>query len=299
MVRRSRPAEVALKIDEALGEESFKDLNALFVEHPEVSDMHTSPTGEQLDAFHLQLIASPYVQGLFSYGKLRLVLNTLEAGFQQWFLQNSAVQAREESLKRQKTKEREVRFIMRLAAILGPANRRIEVYVGAEQRGRLTSLVESLSNARPKLGYLLADEHFRESLASNTRVKTLEQLERDMVKALAWLRGADQFMDYPIDRAPKANAEDTTETTRQLGNRIADAAFRIYANCDESILLNTLSFGWLPTISKAQRVALIEGALQRKIGQYERRIPNEEYAGADLFGSWIVGRDIDPPWMVA
>jgi hypothetical protein len=136
-------------------------------------------------------------------------------------------------------------------------------------------------------------------LASDSRVRTLERLENDIVKALAWLRSADQFMTYPIDRAPKTGAEDTTETTRQLGNRIADAAFRIYANCDECVLLHSLSFNWLPKISKAQRETLIDGALQRKIGQYERRIPNEDYAGADLYGTWIVARDIDPPWMTA
>jgi hypothetical protein len=166
MARRARPAETTLKIDEMLGEESFRHLNALFVEHPEVSDMRSSPTGEQLDAFHPLLIASPYVHGLFSYGKLRSVLGSLEAGFQEWFRLHAAVQVREESLKRFKAKEREVRFIMRLAAILGPANRRIEVFVGAEQRARLVSLVDGLSSAQPKLGYLLADEQFRESLAA-------------------------------------------------------------------------------------------------------------------------------------
>jgi hypothetical protein len=40
-------------------------------------------------------------------------------------------------------------------------------------------------------------------------------------------------------------------------------------------------------------------ALERKLDQYDRRVPEEDYDGSDLYGRWNVSRSIDPPWMEA
>jgi len=143
---------------------------------------------------------------------------------------------------------------------------------------------------------LLDDEFFREDLAEGWRVKELKQLRDKIKKARPWLN----INPYrPVKRRNKEGIEQSTAPTRQITNRLADSAFRFYANCDTAIMNNLLKYPWLEPISKLTMADLIKAALETKTDQYNRREPREDYIGDDLYGDWAVSRDIDPPWMKA
>ena len=84
--QQAAAADRTALILQMMGDASFAALSELFAQHPEVSDMHTSPVPEVLYAFQAQLMESPYVQGLLRFGKLREALDALEAGYQQFRL---------------------------------------------------------------------------------------------------------------------------------------------------------------------------------------------------------------------
>ena len=167
---------------------------------------------------------------------------------------------------------------------------------GADQNERQEALVDALKDARGKLALLLQDEFFREDLAEDWRVAVLHRMLDDMTKAGNWLASESY---RPVKKQDKENVETSTSSTRQIANRLADACFRIYANCDEKVLKLLLAYEWLKPISVAQSKALILESLERKIDQFNRKLPNEDYVGTGLFGQWLVSRDIDPPWMAA
>lgn len=293
--RKAAAADQTALILQMMGDTSFAALSELFAQHPAVSDMHTSPASEVLYAFQAQLMESPYVQGLFRFGRLREALDALEAGYQA-FRHLHCVPVTDTALIEQKRKEREVRFIMRLAVLLGSAFRPIAVPANVDQNERQEALVDALKDARGKLALLLQDEFFREDLAEDWRVAVLHRMLDDMTKAGNWLVSESY---RPVKKQDKENVETSTASTRQIANRLADACFRIYANCDEKVLKLLLAYEWLKPISVAQSKALILESLERKIDQFNRKLPNEDYVGTGLFGQWLVSRDIDPPWMAA
>lgn len=275
-----------------MGQDSFDALSDLFARHPEVSDMRASPDPAVLDAFEAKLRTSSYVQGLFEFGNLRVALDALEAEYQK-LRERSVPRPSSGAVIERYRKEREVRFILRLAAVLGPAYGEIKVPSDAEQKVRQQELVDSLKAARGKLAELLRDEFFREGLATDWQVAVLRRMLDDMAKAESWL-GIETYR--PVHRI-HSNAETSTAPTRQIANRLADACFRIYANCDATILKSLLSYPWLQGIAKRAMTTLIQEALERKVDQFGRKLPNEDYVAEDLFGAWLVSRDIDPPWM--
>lgn len=293
--RKAAAADQTSLILQMMGDASFVVLSKLFDQHPAVSDMHTSPAPEVLNAFQARLMESPYVKGLFRFGRLREALDALEAGYQA-FRRLHCVPVTDAALVEQKRKEREVRFIMRLAAVLGPAFSAITVPANVEQNERQEALVDALKDARGKLALLLQDEFFREDLAEDWRVAVLRRMLDDMTKAGSWLAPESY---RPVKKRDKENVETSTASTRQIANRLSDACFRIYANCDEHILKLLLTFDWLGEIKPPEMRKLIQESLERKIDQFNRKSPNEDYVGTDLFGQWCVSRDIDPPWMAA
>lgn len=294
--RLSGPDETELILRE-MGEENYQALSQLFKQHPAISDMETSPGPEELDVFHDQLNATSYVQGLFRFGHLRKALDLLEQGYQ-GFRSAHCVPVTDAALTVQKRKEREIRFIMRMAAVLGPAFRAIQIPANVEQNIRQEELVSALHQVRRSLVPLLKDEFFREDLAADWRVEVLRRLLDDTTKACAWLGPASY---RPVKNQDKCTIEASASTapTRLIANRLADSAFRVYANCDDGIMKCLLGYKWLETISAKTMKGLINEALERKIEQFSRICPNEDYIGHDLFGAWSVSRDIDPPWMTA
>lgn len=295
--RRLSNADRTELIQREMGEDSFQSLNHLFKLHPSVSDMCTSPSPEVLEAFHAQLSATTYVQGLFRFGQLRKALDLLEQGYQE-FRRAHCVPVTDAGLIEWKRKEREIRFIMRTAAVLGPAFKAIQIPPNVELNERQEKLVESLHRVKRDLGPLLKDDFFREDLATDWRVAVLERLLGDTTKACTWL-GAESYR--PVKNQDKCTIEPSASTapTRQVANRLSDSAFRIYANCDHEIMKCLLGYEWLEPISTTTMKGLIKEALERKVEQFNRICPKEDYCGQDLFGVWTVSRDIDPPWMAA
>ena len=293
--RRIGKADQTLKIQDMMGEASHEALNQLFIKHPAVSDMRTSPTPDELDHFCNLLYETDYVQGLFKSGQLRKAIILLEQGYQA-FRSGACVPVTDAVLIEQKRKEREVRFIMRVAVVLGPTSGRIQIPVHIDQNKRQKEFIMALKQARDKLSPLLEDEFFREGLAADGRVARLERLLDDMTKASTWLTTTPY---RPVKKQDKKDVEDSTAATRQIANRLADAAFRIYANCDENIMKFLLHYKWLEPISVAKKKELIEEARECKYEQYARSSSNEGYDGPGLYGPWTVSREIDPPWMTA
>lgn len=278
-----------------MGKASHLALSDLFAAHPEMTDMRRSPLPEQLDPFYDELMHMPYVQGLFAFGSLRQALDSLEVGYQA-FRQAHAVPVADTGLAEHKRREREVRFIMRLASLLGPAFAPLDVVSSSEHRDRKDVVRAALKDAQRHLKPLLDDEFFREDLADDWRVAVLRRMLDDMSKAQGWL-ASETFR--PVRRDHGHTAEASTTSSRQLANRLADASFRLYAYCDETILKRLLSYPWLEPLAPVTLRKLINEALERKLDQYERRVPQEDYDGSDLYGRWNVSRSIDPPWMEA
>lgn len=133
-----RPKEVN-RIAAKMGDAQFEELSKLFGQHPEVSDMNSSPSLLQLEGFLPQLMAMPYVQGLFEYGGLRGALDALERGYQTFRQETERPVVDDACLRTQAQKEREVRFIMRVANLFGSVEKRVEVLNEVKQKKRKRS----------------------------------------------------------------------------------------------------------------------------------------------------------------
>jgi len=141
-------------IRDKMGEASFEALSELFKQHPKMSDMRKSPPPEELEEFCRLLKKMPYVQGLFEFGRLREAIDLLEKGYQAYFsLYGFPVTDTE--LKLQMRMERKVRFIKRMAVILGPAYGPIDIPDNVQVNMLLAELVEPMTKVENNLTRLL------------------------------------------------------------------------------------------------------------------------------------------------
>jgi hypothetical protein len=199
-----------------------------------------------------------------------------------------------QAVKSQKRIEREVRFIHRVATLIGPRGRTAEIYSPGKQKRMHTEAAELLDRAHKAVRRVLSDEYFRESLTQTAHLRLLLQIQEDLPNAALLVRGPQP--KYPSQR----NREENNARTRQLVDRLADACFRIYGYCDETIITHLTSYPWLEYVAAGPQFrALIKLTQDRKIDRFQRRTPNEDYLHAGLVGEWSPATSLDPPWIDA
>lgn len=290
----------------------FNVLSKLCEDYRDIFSMVASADFNRLELFYEELERTPYVQGLLMSGELEQAIGKLESKYakiiHKCVLDPGRSPKEVSLLKEHKRLERRVRFIHRLAKVIGPSDR-IFVFVKPFEQNKLRKqVVKSLDQAKGKLNLLLKDEFFQESLLAEHH-DILKRLNRDIEKATKFV--AEVKPDYPIERI----RDEDNVRAKTLINRLADVCYRIYGYCDETVINHLTNYPWLDCVTEIAKIDdLIKQALSRKIHLFERRIPNqdsdsggwfkcripeEDSESVELDGEWLPARTIDPPWMEA
>jgi hypothetical protein len=299
----------------------YRALSDLCEKHPHIFSMEVSPNFEQLRDFDERFRKSPYVQGLLESGHLDQAINKLEneyaklTSLREFVLGGDSEESRQH--KKYKRLERRVRFIHRLAKLIGPSDRthlfakitgstdKPFAYVKRSDQNKLRKkkIVPSLSKAREQLCELWKDEFFKETLVS-ADLDFLHQFIHSIEKAEKIVAEAEP--DYVIKTVP----DQKTALAKTLINRLADVCYRIYGHCDKTIIEHLTSYDWLSfTFDITNIDDLIEATSHRKQELFKLRtapenekrayltIPKEDSESVELDGEWGPARNINPPWM--
>ncbi len=283
---------------EALMElQAFNDLNEMCRENTEIFSTVSSPSAEHLKEFHQHFSKTDYVQGLFKNGELREAIDALEKAYSATGIHVKLLSMPEperQAFQAQKRLEREVRFIHRLAAILGPRELPLEILSPGDQKRKRKEAAKHLRKSHSALQIVMRDEYFKESIAPAQKLGELRRMAKELL-------GVAQSIDDARPEYPsKRKRDEGAARARLLVNRLADACYRIYGHCDVKIIIHLTSYVWLGYIERHPDIKEAIGqALARKIDQFQRRVPNEDYEGADLLGDWSPAVTLDPPWMEA
>jgi hypothetical protein len=306
MTNHARNLKILMKTNE------FDALSKLCKDYQDIFSMDASAAFNRLKSFYEKLEQTSYVQGLLMSGELEQAIAKLESEFAKTILISEFDLSRSSEeikrLKEHKCLERRVRFIHRLAKLIGPSDITFAFIKPAEQNKLQKKVAKSLGQVQKDLRLLLKNEFFQESLSAKHHdiLKCLNQGIENAVKFVAEIKP-----DYPIDRVRDKN----NTRAKILINRLADVCFRIYGNCDETIINHLTSYPWLVFVTEIADIdALIKQALERKTDLFERRInnedselvrsfscrrPNEDSESVELDGEWSPAQTIDPPWMEA
>ena len=292
-------------VDPDMNHVAFERLDTLCRAHPHVFTHASSPTAEELAAFERELQRMSYVSKMMADGHMAAAMKKLEAGFKKppaiFVRPADLTNEAWEKLKDQKRQEREVRFIHRLAVIAGPVDGPMRLYDIREETDKQKKAAAALLKADKALSAILANEFFVSSVFPETSLEILVQLAKNLKTASSIVQQTRP--EYPYDRVRN---EDTAQSIQMI-DRVSDSCFRIYAYCDKDILEHLKRCEWLNRkINTVDWVKIMQAALARKIGQYERRIPEEDYTEAGLLGewrpfmgSWSPAINLNPPWMQA
>lgn len=290
----------------------FNALSKLCEDYRDIFSMDASAAFNRLEPFYEELVQTPYVQGLLMSGQLEQAIGKLESEYakiiHKCVLDQSRSPEEVSLLKEHKRLERRVRFIHRLAKVIGPSDRPFAFVKPSEQKKLRKQVVKSLDQAKGKLNLLLKDEFFQESLLAEHH-DILKRLNRDIEKAMKFV--AEVEPDYPIERV----RDQKNACAKILINRLADVCYRIYGYCDETVINHLTNYPWLDCVTEIADIDdLIDQALSRKNHLFKRRIPNqdsdsgswfecripdEDSESVELDGEWLPARTIDPPWMEA
>lgn len=274
----------AQTIGSMMGRASFKSLHTLCSASPKVFAAASSPSASELESFRAEFHKNDYVKGLIRFGQLKCGIRALEAGYHREIIHVRAVPPPPDlqALQNQKCNEREVRFIHRLATLLGPwdaSKPELPIKEHSPPQGQTAreAATKALNKAHTALKAVLRDEFFRESLAPLCRHDTLRKMQDDLPKAAKWIEEAAPA--YPYQRRRQDNRADT----RVLVNRLADTCYRIYGDCNEMIIEYLTSYDGLGFVAEHEDIrGIIQEALDRKKNQFQRRIPREDYNNPGL-----------------
>jgi hypothetical protein len=308
------------KLETLTNTTEFYALSKLCEDNRGIFSMDASAAFDRLESFSKKFEQTPYVEGLLMWGKpeqandksgrLEQAIGKLESECAQITRVPDPSRSPEEieRLKAHKCLERRVRFIHRLAKVIGPSDRPFIILKPGEQNKLQKKVAKSLGQVQKDLRLLLKDEFFQDSLLFGQH-RILKRLNRDIENAVKFVAEAKPV--YPIERI----SHEKSARAKVLINRLADVCFRIYGNCDETIINHLTSYPWLDCVAEIADIdALIEQALMRKIHWFKRRvpnqdgdsessfecrIPNEDSESVELDGEWLPARTLDPPWMEA
>ena len=279
-----------------MGQRAFTELNELCKKNPAMFAPSSSPNAADLELFFPVFMKADYVRGLLDYNKLPLAIEALERRYSP---NNTPPKAPITTVDRDvlllsKRNERQIRFIHRLASLFGFWNSRPHLYSKKEQKRECNVASRALQKAHAALHKVLRDEYFKESIAPIGNLEILLRMEDELPGAARCIREAQPL--YPSSRLrDKSNA-----LTRQMVNRVADACFRIYGHCDQQIIEYLAESSWVDFLSSDLKATdLIQRALERKVDQFQRRVPSEDYQHARLTGEWSPSTSVSPPWMDA
>ena len=283
----------------------FESLHELCEAHPHIFTHASSPTAEELATFEREFLRTSYVSGMMDGGHVAAAIKKLEAGFKTGLVPPARFpdlsdEAWENYLD-QKRREREVRFLHRLAVIAGPVDAPMQLHDIGGEANKQKKAAAALRKADKALSAIWENEKFVASVSPASSLNILVYLRKNLDAAASIV---DQVrVEYPFKRARNKS----TAQSIQMIDRVSDSCFRIYAYCDKAVLEHLAQCEWLNReINDVDWVEIMKAALARKIGQYERRIPKEDYAEAGLLGKWLPiaaewapAINLNPPWMQA
>jgi hypothetical protein len=284
---------------------AFESLHELCEAHPHIFTHASSPTAEELETFEREFRRTSYVIGMMADGHVAAAIKKLEAGLKMGLVPAARPPDLPDEAWRnypdQKRQEREVRFLHRLAVIAGPVEKPMQLYGIGKEADKQKKAAAALRKADKALSAIWKNEKFVASVLPASSQNILAYLRKNLDAAASIV---DQVrVEYPYKRARNKS----TAQSIQMIDRVSDSCFRIYAYCDKAILEHLAQCEWLNReINDVDWVEIMKAALARKIGQYERRIPKEDYVEAGLLGKWLPiaaewapAINLNPPWMQA
>ena len=276
-----------------MGQKEYLELDELCRANPRIFGMDASPGADELEAFSLVFLQKDFVRGLLEYGDLGKAIARLENAMPPGTktIPQLLPEEQAEKLTAQKSLERRIRFIHRVAAVLGPCDRPPALYLRKSEEQRRQNAAKALKKAHDQFARAMEDEYLKEYLQGENLLAQALDLRRNMLSASTWLKRADPL--YPYERI----IDEDGARAKILVNRLADACYRLYAICDVETLQFLVSYSWLRFVEDTVEIDEIRRqALERKMGRYNRYEPNEDYIGAGLTGEWLPAKTLDAPW---
>lgn len=298
-------------IEEIISVQGYKDLMDFIDRNPHFTNMQNSPSGEEWEEFFRGLKGFAYVRWILRRPYYLKAVDLLEKGYKKWRLETSLPQGDfSPEFINSKKLEREVRFLMRLSSLLGSPTGGFEYFFYNDQVDRLNGLKCELKGAGSKINMLLRDQSFRDAISTDKRVLRLQRLEKELNCVVDILDGLHINEDsYFLVRNTLKGGDGGRQSamrSRDLLGRLADACFRLYGNCDSTILRNLNKFDWLPEINSRDIKHVMDRALNKKINEYAYQMTMQSEPGnwptqniQDPPLNWSVQRSITPPWMEA
>lgn len=284
---------VSIISSEVFNRQKFDVLNSLCSDYKEVFHPDLSPSPELLNVFYGKFKKDEFVRALFSSGKLKKALSLLESGLAEMIDVRELAGSIDDDIKELKRREREVRFIHRLAKIMGEFGLG-PVFIDLKRLRRLQKkMVKQMQEVEQNLIDFFSNDYFILSIPVRENVQ-LHRLQELLHETMNCVEQAQP--EYPYQR----NTNEDNTRFRVLIDRLTDSCLRIYGSCDVKILTHLTSYatlaspdGGLGSVDIAVEIRLARG---RKIDAYERRLPKEDNESVDLYGEWVPARTLDPPW---
>ena len=285
----------------AMGTLAFRKFDRLCSDHPHIFTHASSPSAEELNAFDKELTKMSYVRGMQEDGHLEEAIKKLENGFSGTIIRVQPCKEACEALKLQKRLERKTRFIHRLAQIAGAADTSLRLYDISEEAKKLKAAANAMRKASQRLNAIFENEYFLAAVNSWHSLSILVELKRNLEAGAGIV--SDTEPNYPFERVRNRD----TARSRQMISRVADSCYRLYGYCDKSVLEDLKNCAWLNRSDNSlDWTEIMEAALSRKVNQFNRRMPVEDYSDPGLLGDWNVVSEpwppamiLDPPWMRA
>lgn len=242
-----------------MDQDSSREFFALCQRHPYMLDFHRSPSMEQLLNFRNEL------HNLKGIGK-RIAHRTV--GEQLRALEKAYCEAEGPSTEH-KALERRVRLSLRLAHLFLTHSADKDIYLRNKTVPAAKGALKGLTHAKAHIEELLDDEIFLQAHRSSDTVQRLTHLEQSLSSAKELLEELQRVRArYPVIKHSKTqDGEPGGGLVRQLCDRLADACFRFYARCPDTVL-HALLVHWKGVDLDSKTVSRIrKEALDRKVGE--------------------------------
>ena len=275
--------------------ESYSELDRLYDRHPSITSMEDLAIDDNIFEFYAKFRENNYVKWLYSSRNLQDAIDKLEelyVGKGLPPLKNAETLAIRSRFKM----EREVRFIQRVANILGPNGHREEVIKITDFKASRVLLADDMKRICKHINRLFHDDLFWHHLTDGDDAYLLRLIVLEKFPIIQQTIKTMEF-DYPVER----NRDKFNSIARQLSDDISDACFRIYGECEPLIVRYIIGEDlYSKTSANFDFRAIIKAREDLKRQRGGKLKPLREYVGSGLRGvwkrDWVNAFTLDPPW---
>jgi hypothetical protein len=275
--------------------EAYWELHQLYDQNPSITSMEELAPFVGIIEFYPEFRRNNYVKWLYSSRNLQLSIDKLEELYVGKG-RPTLKKAKNLEIRNRYKMEREVRFIQRIANILGPSGHREEVVEIADFKESRFLLSDEIKRICIHINRLVPDNLFWQQFTDEDEVYLLRRVVLEKFPIIQKTIENMKFK-YPVER----NRDNFNSIARQLSDDIADACFRIYGECEPLIVRYVIGEDLYSKTSANfdfRDIIKIRKELKRQRGGKLK--PLREYVGSGLRGAWK--RDwanaftLDLPW---